>query len=177
MDLNDIRDLVIRYDILLIISLTQHWLLYEIFTPLTLYPLFWIISIFTKAMILPLTSTIETSGLTFSLVPACVAGSAYYLLLILNLTTKMTFTQRLKSILFILTTFYVLNLIRLLVFVFLYSSTVPFTDSLHIITWYIVSILFVVGIWFYNVYLFKIGGLPIVDDFSDLWNAIKNRKQ
>ncbi len=169
--------MVARYDLLLILSLTQYWLLYEIFTPLTLYPLLWILQLFTSASLLPLTATIETSQAMFSLVPACIGGSAYYLLCILNLTTPMTLAQRWKSLLFVIGTFFILNLVRLLIFAYMFTESFPFTSELHIIVWYVLSVILVVGIWFFNVYLFKIKNLPLVDDFSELWSLIRKKKE
>lgn len=172
----DVRELVARYDILLILSLVQSWVFTDLFMSLTLYPLLWILKIFTSATLLPLTATIETPVIVFSLVPACIGGAAYYLLCILNLITPMSFQQRLKSLLFTLGTFFILNLLRLGVFVFLFSEAFPFVNAIHLITWYVLSILFVVGIWFTNVRLFKIKGLPIVDDFVGLWNIARRKK-
>ncbi len=173
----DVRELVARYDILLILSLVQSWVFTDLFMPLTLYPLVWILNIFTSATILPLTSTIETPVIVFSLVPACIGGAAYYLLCILNIITPMSLQQRWKSLLFTIGTFFALNLLRLVVFVFLFNNAFPFVDALHLTTWYALSILFVVGIWFSSVHLFKIKSLPLVDDFLGLWNIARGKKK
>ncbi len=165
-----------RYILLLGIALFQSTIISRVITPLTLYPLLWILQLFTSAHLLPLTATIETPTLLFSLIPACIGGSAYYLLTILNLTTPMSFKQRLKSLLFLIGSFLVLNMIRILLFVMLFSEAVPFTSTLHMMTWYFVSIILVVGLWFYNVSLFKIISLPIISDFSILWYASKRKK-
>ncbi len=165
--------ILIRYFTLLVITIFQANLLPMIFTPLTLYPLLWILQLFGSANLLPLTATIETSKIVFSLVPACIGGSAYYLLLILNLTTSMSLEKRVKSLVFLISSFFILNILRLILFVFLFSEYIQLANALHLVTWYLFSIVLVIGLWFFNVYLFKIKSIPIIDDFKNLFNATK----
>ena len=172
----DAREIIVRYDFLLILSLFQSTVLYELFTPLTLYPVLWIVKLFVSARILPLTATIETSSIIFSLVPACIAGSAYYLLMVLNLTTPMSLQQRWKSLLFIIGLFFSFNVFRIIFFVFLFSSGVSFAEPLHLVVWYCASIFLVVAIWFANVALFKIDSLPVIEDILELWSAANGQK-
>ena len=78
--------LLSRYTILIILGIPNLLLFYIIFTPLTVYPIFWILNFFYDAILYPL-NVIFFKGYFASIIPACVAGAAYYLLLILNLIT------------------------------------------------------------------------------------------
>ena len=74
---------VIRYFLLVLAGLPNLWLFYFVFTPLTIYPVYFLFNFFFDVS---LTEKIITVADCFpiELIPACIAGSAYYLLLVLN---------------------------------------------------------------------------------------------
>ncbi len=128
--------ITLRYFLLLILGLGNLFIFYLIFTPLTVYPVFWLIVSSNQATLLQgtYTSVCELLEGTFleslacinttiffkdyfaSIIPACIAGSAYYLLLILNLSTPMGLKTRIKSLSFILILFLILNIARIFAF-------------------------------------------------------------
>ena len=128
--------ITLRYFLLLILGLGNLFIFYLIFTPLTVYPVFWLIGSSNQATLLQgtYTSVCELLEGTFleslacmnttiffkdyfaSIIPACIAGSAYYLLLILNLSTPMGLKTRIKSLSFILILFLILNIARIFLF-------------------------------------------------------------
>ena len=90
--------LVVRYGLLLILGLFNLWIFYKIFTPLTVYPVYWILYALDSGTTLLAGNNIFFAGHYAELVSACIAGAAYYLLLILNLTTPMKLEKRVKSL-------------------------------------------------------------------------------
>jgi len=160
-------DLIVRYLLLLIIPLGGLFILYKIFTPLTVYPVYFILKSIYNATLLE-GNIIFFKGHYAEIIGACVAGAAYYLLLILNLTTPMHIKKRAKSILFLLISFLVINIIRIIVFGILFTKGYQYFDMAHEMTWYFGSTLIVILVWFSNVYLLKIRAVPIYTDMSNL---------
>ncbi|MGV8142872.1 MAG: pacearchaeosortase [Candidatus Pacearchaeota archaeon] len=196
MENNFVASVILRYSILLILGLGGLFIIYLVVTPLTVYPVFAFIKAQYGASLISSGPTnicdIATNNLPFltsiacvkttiifkgyyaSIIPACIAGSAYYLLLILNLTTPMGRKQRVKSILFTLLSFFVLNIIRIIIFANIYANKgFDFFAIAHTATWYFGSTILVLLIWFSNVFLFKIHNIPVYTDIKNLFSLIK----
>lgn len=192
-----IFSLVSRYLLLLILGLGNLFIFYLIFTPLTVYPVFFLIGLSNEATLLEGTYTktcelLENSFLSeiacmnttiffkdyfASIIPACIAGSAFYLLLILNLSTPMDLGKRLKSLLFLLGLFLILNIARIFAFAMIFASkNYEIFDIAHTASWYFGSTIFVIILWFGNVLIFKIKEIPIYTDIKEILNQIKNKK-
>ena len=190
------RYLILRYLLLVILGLGGLFIIYIVFTPLTIYSVFGLIKAQYGASLVssgttrvcdiasnnfqflaPLAcikTTILFKGYYASIIPACIAGSAYYLLLILNLTTPMPRKTRVKSLFFILGLFFILNVLRIFVFANIYANKgFDFFASAHQATWYFGSTFLVLIIWFSNVILFKITKIPIYTDVKNMMNLIK----
>ncbi len=186
--------IVLRYFLLLILGLGNLFIFYLIFTPLTVYPVFWLIGSSNEATLLQgtYTSVCELLEGTFleslacmnttiffkdyfaSIIPACIAGSAYYLLLILNLSTPMGLKTRIKSLSFILILFLILNIARIFAFALIFASKhYEIFDIAHTASWYFGSTILVLVIWFSNVLIFKIREIPIYTDIKSILNQIK----
>ena len=155
MELKEAFGIVVRYLILLILAINSLYLLYLVFTPLTVYPVYFILNLIYGATLLE-GNVIFFEGVYAELITACIAGAAYYFLLILNLSTPMRIERRIYSILFILASFLIINIIRIAFFGFLLVSGFEYFDVTHKIVWYTGSTILVLIIWFANVYLFKI---------------------
>ena len=167
-------DLFTRYLILVLVAIPNLWLFYTIFTPLTIYPLYGIFSIFFNAS---LNGNLITLGGCFpiEIIRACVAGSAYYLLLILNLSTPgIKFTKRMSMIGTSFLALLLLNILRIFVLGLMFVSSSSLFEAVHLLFWYAGSTIFVVGIWFIEVKSFKIKQIPIYSDIKFLINKIKN---
>jgi len=171
--INPVIDLGARYILLVILGLFNLKLIYLLFTPLTIYPVFWILFLFDKGTTLFPGGIIFSQGVYFEIIKACVAGAAYYLLLILNLSTPMDLKKRVKSIGFILSAFLILNIARIIVFAELFAFGYEYFDSTHLITWYFGSTALLIAVWFLNVRLFKIKSIPIYSDAMGLIKKIK----
>ena len=168
---NDAISLVMRYGILVILSLFNLALIYSVLTPLTVYPVFSILSLVYGSAALN-GSEIAVNGEIIRLIPACIAGSAYFLLLTLNLSTPMKPRKRAGSLAFLILLFLALNIIRISVFSGLAFSGYEYFDLTHQAFWYFGSTLLVVLIWFGSVFLFNIKSIPIFTDFKRLFRQI-----
>ncbi|MBI2630309.1 pacearchaeosortase [Candidatus Pacearchaeota archaeon] len=164
--------IIIRYILLLILSLGNLYLIYKIFAPLTIYPSFFIIKQAYSNAILSQASII-LNGYTIIIENACIAGSAYYLLLILNLTTHMKLKTHIHSLLFSLSVFLLFNILRISFFSFLFASSFSLFNFVHLLFWYFLSTLLVFLIWLANIKLFRITGIPVYDDLNFLYSKIK----
>jgi len=115
-----IISIALRYLILLIIGFLLS-LVYQLFLPATYYSSYFLLKIFYNVS-LSCNNIILLNGLKIEIVKACVALSAYYLLLILNLTTPMTKKQRTYSLIFSILSLFILNILRIFFLSILYSN-------------------------------------------------------
>jgi len=166
--------ILFRYLILLILALSLA-LFYKILTPLTIYSTAGLLKIFYQVSVSG--DIISVSNIFIQIIPACVAGSAYLLLLILNLLTPMKLKQRIYTILFSIIILFILNILRIFFLTILLVNDFEFFDFTHKLFWYVLSTIFVVGIWFLTAYLFKIKKIPIYSDFKYLIKEIKRGKK
>ncbi len=165
-------NLSLRYLILVLIALPNLYLFYLIFTPLTVYPVYFIFNLFFNTTLTG--TTIFFKDFSIEIIKSCVAGSAYYLLVILNLATpNIKLNKRIKMILISFVAFLFLNILRIIILSFLALSNSSFFDITHQLTWYLLSVLLVVGIWFAEVKIFKIKSIPFYTDMKLLYNKIK----
>lgn len=157
--------ILIRY-LFLVIAGVSISLFYRIFLPLTIYPVYFLLDIIYNVSISG--NMLMIGDAKIEIINACVAGSAYYLLLILNLTTGMKAKQRIYSLFFSFFTLLVLNILRIVILSVLYTENFVFFDITHKLFWYALSVLFVVGIWFLAVRIFRIKNIPIYSDMKEL---------
>jgi len=174
----DVYDILIRYILMVLVALPGLFLFYFVFTPLTVFPVYWILSIFFETSLLSNNIILVNSQIPIELIKACIAGSAYYLLLVLNLSTKgIKLNKRIKLLLFSWLAFLIVNIIRIILLSFLAVSGSPTFDITHQVFWYLLSTVFVVGIWFYQVKKFKIREIPFYSDIKTLYKQPKKLKR
>lgn len=164
--------LVIRYALLILFGLFNLAFFYRLFTPITVFLVYWALSIFDTGTKILIGNIIFYSGFYAEIIPACVAGAAYYLLLILNLSTPMKLNKRIKSIGFLFLTFLVLNVARIVFFMALWDNGFEYFNIAHRFVWYFGSTVLVVIIWFANVWLFKISSIPVYSDVKNIFGEI-----
>ena len=164
-----------RYLILIMVGIPNLWLFYLIFTPLTIYPVFFLLSLFFNATLINNLIILE-NFLPIEIIPACVAGSAYYLLLILNLAIPMQLNKRLKLLAFSFLSLLIINILRIFFLSIVFASGTSLFDITHELFWYFGSIVFVVGIWFAGVKIFKIKEIPFYSDLKNIGLLKKIKK-
>jgi exosortase/archaeosortase family protein len=169
-------DIFIRYLILIVLAIPNFWIFYLIFTPLTLYPVYFLLNLFYDASILSQSIILLNSEFPIELIDACIAGSAYYLLTILNLATpKIKINKRIKMLVLAFASFLVLNILRIFILSIIAFSGSSLFDITHQLFWYMFSIFFVIGIWFAEVKIFKIKEIPFYSDVKLLYKHSKSR--
>ncbi|MEK6819697.1 MAG: pacearchaeosortase, partial [Nanoarchaeota archaeon] len=109
------------------------------------------------------------SEIPIEIIKACIAGSAYYLLLVLNLSTpNINFQKRTKMIFIAFSVLLIMNVLRIVFLSAIFLEGLPFFVLAHQFFWYFLSTVFVVAIWFSEVKLFKIKEMPFYSDFKFL---------
>jgi len=173
--MNKIARIFLRYIIILALGLGNLFIFYYIFTTPTIYLSYWILKLFFDVSLSGV--LISTGGDAVEIIKACVAGAAYYLLLLLNLGASMNAKKRILSVIYSSIVLFLLNIIRIVILSSLFFTNSSFFDITHKLTWYGLSIVFVVLIWFSEVYLFKIKEIPFYSDLIYLYKISKKKKK
>ncbi len=168
---NKIYKLITRYLILVLLG-ANLYIFYLIFTPLTVYSVFFILKLFYSVTLSGTLITFENCP-AIELVRACIAGSAYYLLLILNLTTPMNLKKRILSIIFSFSALFIINVFRIVLFSMLFLYSFSLFQPTHLFFWYVLSSIIVAGIWLINIKIFRIKKIPAYSDFKFVCSRIK----
>ncbi len=167
-----ISSIFIRYLVLILIAIPNLFIFYFIFTPLTIYPLYFLFNLFYDVTLI--NHVLFVSSFPIEIIPACVAGAAYYLLLMFNLSTPgMEAKRRIKLIGISFLTLLIINITRIFILGILFVNESGLFDILHYVLWYIGSTVFVVGIWFYQVKHYKIKKIPFYSDLKYLFKLTK----
>jgi len=168
----NLLNLLTRYTILLLAPLNSLFIFYFILTPLTLYPVYFLFNLFFETSLIG--NIIHVKNIAIELIDACIAGPAYYLLLILNLSVpKIKFKKRIKMIIIAFMTLLIINIIRIFVLGIIYIQENAWFNFTHALFWYSLSIIFVILIWFAEVKLFKIKNIPFYSDMKYLYKKSK----
>jgi len=172
--------IALRYLFLLIIS----WLFffsdiaYKVLLLLTIYPLNFILNLFYTSNIVGNFIYLNNSKEAFILeiIPACVAVSAFFLLLALNILTSISLRKRIYSIIFSLLALLIINTLRIFILSILIVNHNSYYDIVHKTLWYVLSIAIVIGIWFLTVRIFKIKSIPAYTDIKFLLSNYSKTK-
>ncbi|MDP1728979.1 MAG: pacearchaeosortase [archaeon] len=160
----------LRYFLLFLISICAYssTLFYNLLFIFTIYPLNFILNIFLNSSLE--NNLIIIGNKIIEIIPACVAVSAYVFLFILNISTPMSIKTRIKSLSFAFFSLLLVNILRLAILSYLFISGYSAFDVVHKFTWYFLSIILVIVIWFSSVKLFKIKNIPVYTDINALLN-------
>lgn len=176
-ELNQLAFILARYVFLLAIGLFLAYsgFFYKLFLLLTIYPVSFLLSIFYDSFVYQ--SLILVESMSIEIISACVAVSAYFLLLILNFTVSMSLKQRIKTLIFSFAALLILNILRIFILSVLLLENFVYFDIVHKIFWYSLSILFVAGIWLLAVFLFGVKNIPVYSDFKFIFSLLKSSKK
>lgn len=175
MNAKDIIALLARYIILLLLAINNLFIIYQLFAPLTIYPVFFIINLLYSPASL-LGNAISFSNSSIILVNACIAGAAYYFLIFLNISTPMPLKTRIKSLAFFILSFLFLNILRIVIFSVLFNAGFTYFNFAHKLTWHLGSTLLLIMLWLINIRLFSIKNIPIYTDIKSIIKLIKTNK-
>lgn len=162
--------LFLRYILIVIAGLGNLAIFYKIFTPITTKALKLILNLFTPTTLSA--STLSLPNLTIELIPACIAGSAYYLLFILNLATPgVKPDKRIKILLLSFASIFVMNTLRILLLIAINQTA--YFQAVHWFFWYVLSTIFVIAIWVFITMRFKIKKIPVYEDLKFLYGLVR----
>lgn len=162
--------IVLRYFLAVILALCLP-LFYIILKPITIYSIYFITNLIYNSSLQGIILIVNSHSIQF--IDACIAGSAYLLLLILNLLTPMNYKKRIKIIVIDFLLFYIFNIARILILIILLVNNNAIFDITHKITWYGISTIFVLLIWFFNIKIFNLKTIPIYSDIKFILNQKK----
>ena len=169
-----IYGLFARYLAILLIGAGNLYIVYKLLTPLTVHTLNTILSIFTVTALS--NNIIYLSQTRIEIVPACVAGAAFYLLfLLLFSTANIKPETRAKAVITAFAIFFALNITRILILIPMINTS--YFETIHWIFWHIISTIFVVAVWFSIIKIYKIKSIPIYSDLKYLRSLIKPVKK
>ncbi|MBD3247041.1 pacearchaeosortase [Candidatus Pacearchaeota archaeon] len=162
-----------RYLFMILIALPNLYLFYLIFTPATVYFIYYILNSFLEVTLFK--SIFIFNGFSVEIIPACVAGAAYYFLLALNLAVpKIRPKKRLYMVGFAFASLFIFNVLRILVLMLVLSlsysaGSLALFDLIHQGFWYAMNVLVVVAIWFAEVKIFNVKEIPVYNDIKFLY--------
>lgn len=172
---NNILFIFLRYLFVLIIALPKLDLFYFIFTPLTIYPVYFLLNLFYNALLVD--NFIFINNVSISLIPACIAGSAYFLLVLLNFSVSMNWKKRIFSLVFSLVSFLIINISRIFIFSILLINNFQYFDITHKIFWLLLSGIIVFMVWILTIKIFKIREIPFYSDIQFVYLLTKIKKR
>jgi exosortase/archaeosortase family protein len=159
--------LVLRY-VLIIAAIFALPLFYILLRPITTYLSYGLIRIFYYAQLSG--NFISLHGYSIEIIDACVAGIAYFLLLALNLSTRLIGTwKRVWLFLFTSVVFLIVNVIRIFLMTLLLVNQSSWFDTAHLVLWYALSIVFVFLIWVLSIKVFRIKEIPVYSDVKAIF--------
>lgn len=164
--------ILLRYIFLALIGINLS-LFYLAFTPLTIYPVKFLLSAYYKVAVSG--NTLFISNISIKLVDACIAGSAYYLLLLLNFSVPMGIRKRALSLIFSFLLFLFINIIRIFLFSLLFLGSFQYFDIIHLAFWYILSGLIVFLVWIFTIKIFSIKEIPFYSDIRFIYKLTKHK--
>lgn len=171
-DVISIFDLLFRYLFIVLIGLGNLYLFYLVLTPLTLWGGGFLLNIFYDAVVSD--SGFFVNGVFFELVSACVGGAAFYLLFILVMSSRgIDYVKRLKMIGVSFLLLYIFNVLRIGLMVYINGAF--YFYFVHWFFWYFISTLFVVLLWFWMAWLFKVKSIPVYSDFLFLLRSVRGK--
>jgi len=169
-DKTQLFDLGIRYSLLILAGISNLFIFYFIFKPLTIYPVYFILNLFLEVRLIG-NVLLFSNFFSVQLINACIAGAAYYLLLILNLSTpNIKMDKRISMIFYSFLSLLVLNVIRIIILTLMFLFGFTFFEFTHQLFWYVLSFVFVIAIWFIQVKIYNIKGIPFFSDLKYLYN-------
>ena len=164
-------EVIARYLFLLLASLFLP-LFYSVLLPLTILPAYFILSIFSPVQLIA--NALLVNGSVIEITNACLAGSAFYLLLVLAFSTHGIGLKK-RVLVFIFDSFLLLlvNILRITIFSIAFASNFIFFNEFHAFFWYCLSTIFVILIWLLTIKIFKIKHTPF---YSDILFLVKNKR-
>ncbi len=157
----------LRY-VLIIVAIFALPLFYEVLRPVTTFLSYGLMRLFYYAQLSG--NFISIQGYSIEIIDACVAGIAYFLLIVLNLSTRLIGPlKRIWLFLFTSVVFLIVNVIRIFLMTVLLVNKSGWFDTAHLVFWYALSIVFVFLIWVLSIKVFRIREIPVYSDVKAIF--------
>ena len=172
----EIKEILFRYFVGMVIAVVALIvpIFYFIFRPITVWPTIGILSIF-YSLTYDLT-TINIGTFSIEIIDACIAGSAFLLLFILNILTRnIGLKKRFFIFIFDSALLLIMNILRLVILIILFVNKSTAFDITHNVFWYGISTIYVLLIWLLTIWIFKIKAVPFFGDIKFILSK-KTRK-
>lgn len=168
------KKLIIRLTLILLIPSS---LFVYIFTPITVSLTRVLLYVLGYSFVLQ-ENIIYIGKYSIEFIPACIAASAYHLLLVIILFTKdLNLTKSLKLFFYGSLLILFVNLIRIILIIdILIRYGVNYFDSIHLFFWTFVSSIYVAIVWLLLVKRIKIKSIPVYSDTKYLYNLSRKKK-
>ena len=168
-----IKDIVLRYSLIMLLGFFIS-IFYFIFKPLTVYSVYFILKLFYTVTLS--NNTLIVNNTEIEIINACIAGSAYYLLFLLNFSTRnIKFKKRIFVFFIDSAALFLINILRIIILSVLLIKESFLFESIHLIFWYLLSILIVFLIWIFTAKILKIKSVPIISDFLVIKKMITSK--
>lgn len=164
-----------RYLFVLLIAIFAFSLFYTLFLPLTIYPVNYLLGLFYDSAVQG--SSIFVAHTQIELISACIAGSAYYLLLLLNFSLPLNWKKRVLSLGFSFALFLAINILRISIFSLLYINEFKYFNFAHLLFWYVLSGVIVSAVWLSTIKMFKIKDIPFYTDLKLIYSKTKTNQK
>ena len=169
-----VLSIILRYLILLAVAFPSIKIFYLVFSPLTIYPVYSLLSLIYPVVLSG--NTFLISNFSIEIADACVAGSAYFLLVLLNLSLPMNWKKRVFSLIFSLFSFLLINILRIFIFSILLISSFQYFDITHKLFWLFLSGVLVFLVWILTIKIFRLEKIPFYSDIKFLYKLAKRKK-
>ena len=158
-------DLPIRYVLAVLVGVFYQ-IFYWIFSPWTLHSTYWILNLVYDVVLEG--NLISFDSVTFALIPACTAATAYLLLTMLILVTRgIKLLTRIKIWIYGCLLILVFNTLRIFLLIWIYVTFGQnYFDALHLMFWHVVSTVVVILIWIGLTKKYKVKGIPVYSDLK-----------
>ena len=158
-------DLPIRYVLAVLVGVFYQ-IFYWIFSPWTLHSTYWILNLVYNVVLEG--NLITFDSVTFALIPACTAATAYLLLTMLILVTRgIKLLTRIKIWIYGCLLILVFNTLRIFLLIWIYVTFGQnYFDALHLMFWHVVSTVVVILIWIGLTKKYKVKGIPVYSDLK-----------
>ena len=163
-----------RYLVILVSALGSLFIFYSVFTPLTIYPVYLLLSLLYQVILSG--NSLFIGGAKIVLIDACIAGAAYYLLFLLNMATPMKLKTRIYSLIFAFGLFLIVNVLRIFLFSVMVLNSFEYFDLTHLLFWYFLSSIIVFLIWIWTVKLFNVDEIPFWSDLKYIYSLTKSKR-
>jgi exosortase/archaeosortase family protein len=164
--------LSVRYLFVILASTGNFYLFYKLMTTPTVAAVAAALRPFFDILVVD--NYIYVRGVVTEIVPSCVAGSAYFLLFFLVLSTAdIKPVKRMAVLAFSFATLFIFNIARMVFLVFIIHK--PYFDTVHFVLQNLLLTVIVVAIWIGITSTVGIKTIPVYSDMKHLYSLTKKQ--